>query len=81
MQILQNLNGSLRLTYTANIVSQIFGGNPAVYFGWTSGGTGNEYVRVLGIPCLSSLTPTGTPSPSPTLCSYSNGYRQSNRYV
>ena len=40
------LDGSLRLSYTGNIVANLFGGNAQVYWGFTSstGGSVNEHV-------------------------------------
>ncbi len=36
------VNGALRITYTGDIVTQIFGGSPYVYWGFTAG-TGGEF--------------------------------------
>ncbi|MEI6124105.1 MAG: LamG-like jellyroll fold domain-containing protein [Bacteroidota bacterium] len=36
------VNGTLRVSYTGNIVSQLFGGSPYVYWGFTAA-TGGEY--------------------------------------
>ncbi len=65
-------DGSLRITYTNDVINNVFGGNPNVYFGWT-GATGTEtntqYVKIASIPCppTPTSTPTNTPTNTPTL--------------
>jgi hypothetical protein len=65
-------NGSLRLTYTKDIVRDIFGGDPWVYWGFTgstSGGSQYVIVPCSPTPTLSlsrTPTPTRTPTATPT---------------
>ena len=70
-------DGSLRLTYTRDIVNKIFGGNPVVYWGFT-GSTGAysnlQYVKQVPGPCpytpvpefTSTFTDTRTFTPTRT---------------
>jgi hypothetical protein len=65
-------DGSLRLTYTKNIVDLIFGGNPVVTYGFTSsnGGGSNVHYFYQADPCPPlppTATATPTNSPTPTL--------------
>jgi hypothetical protein len=55
-------DGSLRLTYTADIINQVFAGNSMVYWGFT--GSSANYNQYIILPCGTSSTPT--PSPTST---------------
>jgi hypothetical protein len=65
-------DGNLRITYTKDIVTNIFGGNGCVYFGFTAGTGGASTVqKVKLISCLP--TPTASPTASDTPTPYPPG--------
>jgi gliding motility-associated-like protein len=52
-------DGSLRLTYTGNIVNNVFGGNPMVYWGFTAATGGNNNLHQF----CNTLNPSFTVTP------------------
>jgi hypothetical protein len=57
-------DGSLRLTYTADVINQVFSGHNMVYWGFT--GSSSYYNQYIILPCGSSSTPTPSPTPTTT---------------
>ena len=57
-------DGSLRLTYTADVINQVFAGNSMVYWGFT--GSSANYNQYIILPCGTSSTPTPCPTPTNT---------------